>query len=91
MGKAATHCSAASACDSLVADTPDGEAGRARRHGASFPVAAIEWLLDQWRRRAVIGELSRLNEHHLRDIGIERGEIEEVADTMLRRSRANRR
>jgi uncharacterized protein YjiS (DUF1127 family) len=91
MSKAATQCSTVSACDSLVADAPGVEAGRPRRRGAPFLAAAVGWLLDQWRRRAVIGELSRLNDHHLRDIGIERGEIDSVADTMVRRSRASRR
>ena len=91
MSKAATQCSTADVCNSLAAGAPGVEAGRPRRRGASFPAAVVVWLRDQWRRRAVIGELSRLNDHHLRDIGIERGEIESVAETMVKRSRANRR
>jgi uncharacterized protein YjiS (DUF1127 family) len=48
-------------------------------------------MFDQWRRRQVIIELNRLNDHFLHDIGIARGEIDEVADDMVRRRRANRR
>jgi uncharacterized protein YjiS (DUF1127 family) len=91
MSKAATQCSTVGACDSLAADAPGVEAGRPRWRGAPFLSGAIGWLRDQWRRRAVIGELNRLNDHFLRDIGIERGEIESVAETMVKRSRANRR
>jgi uncharacterized protein YjiS (DUF1127 family) len=91
MSKAAMQCSTAGACDTLAAGVPGVGASRPRRRGAPFLSVAIGWLRDQWRRRAVIGELNRLNDHFLRDIGIERGEIDDVADTMVRRQRADRR
>ncbi len=54
------------------------------------PVAA--WLGDivsavrTWRtRRAAIDELSRLNDHLLRDIGIHRGEIRAVVERIVSR------
>jgi uncharacterized protein YjiS (DUF1127 family) len=40
-------------------------------------------LAEPWRRRAAIMELQRLNAQALRDIGIERGEIESLIDDML--------
>lgn len=83
MSKAANPCSASGIGGSAAV-------GAAGCRKAPFLVAAACWLLDQWRRRAVIGELGRLNDHHLRDIGIERGEIEEVAEVMVRRQRARR-
>ncbi len=42
-----------------------------------------------WRaRNAAISELSRLNDHLLKDIGIHRGEIRAVVDEMLSRPQA---
>ena len=51
----------------------------------------ICWFQDERRRAAMIHELSRLNDHYLRDVGIYRSEIEEVADAMVRRRRESRR
>ena len=45
------------------------------------------WLQDEGERAAVIRELSQLNDHYLRDVGINRSEIEEIADAMVRRRR----
>ncbi len=62
-------------------------------HGPAHAVNAVAaWLGDivsavrTWRaRRAAIDELSRLDDHLLRDIGIHRGEIYAVVDRMLSR------
>jgi uncharacterized protein YjiS (DUF1127 family) len=43
----------------------------------------VRRLADEWRRRAIIRELQRLDDRLLRDIGISRGEIEEFTDAML--------
>ncbi len=56
-------------------------------------VAAVaEWVVNTvnavraWHtRHAAIGELSRLSDHLLKDIGIDRSEIRTVVDGMLRR------
>ena len=54
--------------------------------------AVAEWVANTvnavraWHtRHAAIGELSRLNDHLLKDIGIDRSEIRTVVDGMLRR------
>ncbi len=62
-------------------------------HGPGHAVNAVAgWLEDivravrTWRtRRAALYELSRLNDHLLRDIGIHRGEIRAVVDHILSR------
>jgi uncharacterized protein YjiS (DUF1127 family) len=69
-----------------LANLLDISAERFRAHSAIRLAAAINWLLDPWRREALIQDLSRLNDHCLRDIGIERGEIESLARTMVKRS-----
>jgi uncharacterized protein YjiS (DUF1127 family) len=49
---------------------------------------SLRWLIDRWRRAQVIRELNRLSDHHLQDIGITaRGDIETIADAMIRRRR----
>ncbi len=66
-------------------------------HGPAPAVNAVAaWLGDivsavrTWRtRRAAIDELSRLNDHLLRDIGIHRGEIRAVVDGILSRPPAS--
>ena len=40
-------------------------------------------VADCWQRHAAIQDLRRLNTRVLRDVGIERGEIESVIDDML--------
>lgn len=90
MSEIASQCPAPRGYSPAAAGVADRGADRPGRRGVAFLSAAVRWLGDQWRRRAVIGELNRLNEHHLRDIGIERGEIDAVADTIVRRSRARR-
>jgi uncharacterized protein YjiS (DUF1127 family) len=50
--------------------------------------APLLWLTDGWRRVQVIRELNGLSDHHLLDIGISaRGDIETIADEMVRRRR----
>jgi uncharacterized protein YjiS (DUF1127 family) len=41
------------------------------------------YAAEPWRRRAAINELRRLNTRALRDVGIERREIESLVDDML--------
>jgi uncharacterized protein YjiS (DUF1127 family) len=48
------------------------------------------WVRDEIRRTVVIGELIRLNDHYLDDVGINRSDIESIADTMVRGMRENR-
>jgi uncharacterized protein YjiS (DUF1127 family) len=49
--------------------------------------AALRWPINLWRRAQAIRQLSRLNDRHLQDIGIIRGDIEAIADEMIRRRR----
>jgi uncharacterized protein YjiS (DUF1127 family) len=51
-------------------------------------VAALRRLFAEGRRRrAAIRELQRVSDDQLRDIGIARGEIEEIVDTLMARGR----
>ena len=43
----------------------------------------VRLIGEPWRRRAAIQELQRLNTQALRDVGIERNEIESLVDDML--------
>lgn len=49
---------------------------------AWFP-AALHNLAGPWRREAAIRELRRLKSAELRDIGIERGEVENIVDALM--------
>jgi len=40
-------------------------------------------LARPWRRHATIRELHRLSDRELRDIGIERGQVEDVVDELM--------
>ncbi len=44
----------------------------------SIPDRVVIWLFTAYQRRRAIRHLSRLSDHLLRDIGIERGEIAPV-------------
>ena len=66
-----------------TAATPGEPSGRAN----AWLAAARERLARPWRRRAAIRELVRLGDGALRDIGIERGEIEDVVDELMRTRR----
>jgi uncharacterized protein YjiS (DUF1127 family) len=48
----------------------------------------FRWLQDEWRLNAAIRELSRLNDHYLDDIGIERSSINLREDELIKRLRA---
>ena len=45
--------------------------------------AAVERLTVHWHRRAAIRDLHRLADRELRDIGIDRGEIDAIVDAMM--------
>ena len=47
--------------------------------------AAVDRFGGHWRRRAAIQDLHRLGDRELRDIGIERGEIDSIVDEMMKR------
>jgi len=55
--------------------------------GAAALEAAIRGFIDRSRRRQTIRELRKLGDHRLRDIGIEPGQVEAIADDMVRRLR----
>ena len=44
---------------------------------------AAKWIVRRYKRHVSIGELSRLSEHLLRDIGVSRFEIPAVVDASL--------
>jgi uncharacterized protein YjiS (DUF1127 family) len=62
---------------------PTSTTRRARPAGFHLFDNLVRRLADEWRRRAIIRELQRLDDRLLRDIGISRGEIEEFTDAML--------
>ncbi|HET6161099.1 MAG TPA: DUF1127 domain-containing protein [Dongiaceae bacterium] len=45
----------------------------------------LSWLWLRWRRREIIRALEKVDDHLLRDAGIERGNIEEFVDALLAR------
>jgi uncharacterized protein YjiS (DUF1127 family) len=47
----------------------------------------LSWLWVQRRRREIIRTLEKVDDHLLRDAGIERGNIEEFVDTLIARWR----
>jgi uncharacterized protein YjiS (DUF1127 family) len=47
----------------------------------------MSWIWVQWRRREIIRALNKVDDHLLRDAGIERGGIEEFVDTLIARWR----
>ena len=48
---------------------------------------AMSWIWLQWRRREIIRTLNKVDEHLLRDAGIDRGNIEAFVDTLIVRWR----
>jgi hypothetical protein len=72
-------------------ETPSGDMLQGLGTGFLFVDRVVYWLQDEIRRAAMIRELSQLNDHYLRDIGIHRGEIHELADAMVKRRRESRR
>ena len=78
-----TGCSAllpsARACDQRA---PAGA------HGLVPTIARLmSWIWVQWRRREIIRTLNRVDDHLLRDAGIERSAIEDLVDTLTARRR----
>ena len=47
----------------------------------------MSWTWVQWRRREIIRVLNKVDDHLLRDVGIERCGIEEFVDTLIARWR----
>ncbi len=52
--------------------------------------SVVCWFQDERRRSVLIDELSRLDDYYLRDVGIDRSDIEEIADAMVKRLRRSR-
>jgi uncharacterized protein YjiS (DUF1127 family) len=50
----------------------------------------VNWVQDEMGRAAAVRELSRLDDHYLRDIGIHRADIDDIADEMVRCRRKSR-
>jgi uncharacterized protein YjiS (DUF1127 family) len=50
----------------------------------------VHWVRDEIVRAALVRELSQLDDHYLRDIGIHRADIDDMADEMVRRRRKSR-
>lgn len=51
--------------------------------------AAVKWLAELPRRRAVLDELSSLSDHELADVGLTRGELDRVFDRQFTAQRAS--
>jgi uncharacterized protein YjiS (DUF1127 family) len=47
----------------------------------------LSWIWLQWRRREIIRTLEKVDDHLLRDAGIERCSIEDTVDTLIARWR----
>jgi uncharacterized protein YjiS (DUF1127 family) len=47
----------------------------------------LSWIWLQWRRREIIRALNKVDDHLLRDAGIERAGIEQLVDTLIARWR----
>ena len=47
----------------------------------------MAWIWLQWRRRDIIRALNKVDDHLLRDAGIERGSIDTLVDTLIARRR----
>jgi uncharacterized protein YjiS (DUF1127 family) len=63
----------------------------ALRSGGRGPIRIVarlmSWFWLQWRRREIIRVLNKVDDRLLQDAGIERGEIEEIVDTLVARWR----
>ena len=46
---------------------------------------SLSWMWRQWRRRQIIRTLDKVDDHLLRDAGIERGSIDEFVDALMAR------
>ena len=43
----------------------------------------MSWFWVRWRRREIIQALNKVDDRLLQDAGIERGQIEEIVDTLI--------
>lgn len=59
------------------------------RAGDSFPARVSKSLVKAWVRRRAINELARLDNHLLRDLGLDRDRIPDAVDAMLDRKPAS--
>ena len=59
------------------------------RAGESFPARISKGLVKAWVRRRAINELARLDNHLLRDLGLDRDRIPDAVDAMLDRKPAS--
>ena len=79
------------ACSALSRALRQQDRRALRPAGARNPIRMIarmmSWIWVQWRRREIIRALNRVDEHLLRDAGIERGGIEEFVDSLIARWR----
>jgi uncharacterized protein YjiS (DUF1127 family) len=57
------------------------------RHLVRAVARMMSWSWVQWRRREIIRALNRVDDHLLRDAGIERSNIEDLVDTLVARWR----
>jgi uncharacterized protein YjiS (DUF1127 family) len=86
MSQATCHAAPLRACTPAVGRARARNALPAQRDLTGF-AAALDRLARLWRRRAAIRELDRLSDRELRDIGIERGDVEAVVDELMTSSR----
>lgn len=57
------------------------------RHFTRAIARALSWMWLHWRRREIIQALEKVDDRLLRDVGIERGGIEDLVDTLIARWR----
>jgi uncharacterized protein YjiS (DUF1127 family) len=77
------------ACSALPRALRQGDTTRpSRGRGFVQTIArAMSWIWVQWRRREIIRALEKVDDHLLRDVGIERHGIEDFVDTLLKQWR----
>jgi uncharacterized protein YjiS (DUF1127 family) len=79
------------ACSALPRALRQPDRRALRPDGARDPIRliarAMSWIWLQWRRREIIRTLKKVDEHLLRDAGIDRGNIEAFVDTLIARWR----
>ncbi|HET6620483.1 MAG TPA: DUF1127 domain-containing protein [Dongiaceae bacterium] len=60
---------------------------RTERDFAHAIARTLSWMWRQWRRREIIRTLDKVDDRLLRDVGIDRGGIEEFVDALMVRRR----